>query len=159
MPKWNRKSLYPVESVAMAIFVMVAGVFIIALGAGWLWQNAEEIPLILRILMYLVGLLMIAGGVYLIGEELTVEATPLKTTSEALYLPTSRSRFRKGIKQRYVLRSEIARLTVHDREYWLEVVIMMRSGEEIKFLCPMERREELGGFWPQVRTSACASHF
>lgn len=146
------KSLYPVESVAVAIFMMVAGVFVVALGAGWLWQNAEEIPLVSRILMYVVGLLMIAGSAYLIGNELMLGVTPLKTTSEGLYLPTSQSRFRKKIKQRFLLGSEIARLSIHDRGYGLEVVVVMKSGKRIKFLCSVDWREDLERFWPQGQT-------
>lgn len=134
------------ETLIIWASLLLGGLFIIAFTSGWLWVTAEEIPILLRALLYLLSGLMVVGGTYLLIFNIMIEGEPLKVTQEGLYLPVLRVRFKKKSRQRFIPKTEMAGFDMQDSEYGLAVTVTMKSGRTINFHCPVDYRDDLQRF-------------
>jgi hypothetical protein len=133
-------------STLVSVLMLAGGVFIINLSVGWHLQRVEDIPLIIQLGFFLLGGLMVAGGVY-IPIVAVYERGPLKVTDEGLYLPAHRFSFQKTANQKLLPADEIADIMFTNSSIGVKITIITKSGKKIKTICNEKTRRQLEEFW------------
>ena len=128
------------------VTLLVGGLFIFALGIGW-------IPILVRAPSYYRIVLMVMGAsgvIYclsLAGFVTLFRGEPLRVTQEGLYLPALRLYFKKEARQKFLHADKIERITIPPYKWGSKITIVTTGGKKIRVICNEEVHKKLERFW------------